>query len=131
MADWKEIKDTARRVAKGTVRKTEELAESATLQLKLTAAKSKRDAAYEKLGRLTYKQLKNGENQAEAISKVVEEIDNAAADVERLKNKIEASKAKKAQQKQERKEAKKEAEKQADEACAENVRQVISENSEA
>ena len=128
MAEWKDIKDTAKRVAKGTARKTEELAQSAKLNLKLTAAKTKRDAAYEKLGRLTYKQLKSGESQAKDIAKAVCEIDKALADIECYKAQLEAAKAEKERQKQEKKQAKKDAQQKADDACAEDVKRIIDEN---
>lgn len=128
MAEWKDIKDTAKRVARGTARKTEELAQSATLNLKLTAAKSKRDAAYEKLGKLTYKQLKSGESQAENIARTVSEIDRILADIDCYKAKIEAAKEEKARIKEIKKQEKKDAQKKADETCAENVKNIIDEN---
>ena len=104
MAEWKDIKDTAKRVAKGTARKTEELAQSAKLSLKLTAAKTKRDAAYEKLGRLTYKQLKSSVSQAEQISEVIATIDTINADISAIEKTIADEKAKKAAEKEAAKE---------------------------
>ena len=67
MANWNEIKKSAVGVAKTTIRKTGELAENATMQMKLTTLRAKRDDLYKNLGKLTYKQLKLGTSQAESI----------------------------------------------------------------
>ena len=56
MADWKKIKSNVKNAANTTIKKTSEIAESATMQVKLTTLKSKRNTLYEKLGRLTYNQ---------------------------------------------------------------------------
>ena len=76
MSSWNEFCDDARRFANKAVKKTEEVAHIASLRFKLEGTKNKISANFEKLGRLTYKQLKSGESQAEKISSVIEAIEN-------------------------------------------------------
>ena len=94
MSSWNEFCDGTRRFANKAVKKTEELAHSASLHIKLESTKNKLSAHFEKLGRLTYKQLSSGETQAEKISDVITEIDKLRAEEKELKNKIDDSKKK-------------------------------------
>lgn len=128
MASWKEIRSNVERVAKKTINKTEEIAENASMHVKLTTLNSKRDGLYEKLGKLTYKQLKSGVEKAEEIAKVIADIDKTLDDIAKQKAKIEEAKAKQAQEKQEKKEARAEAEAKKQAECVAEV-QVIIDNS--
>ncbi len=130
MANWKEIRSSVERVAKNTINKTEEIAESASMRVKLTTLNSKRDALYEKLGRLTYKQLKAGESKAEEIAKIVTEIDKVLDDIAKQKAKIEEAKAEKAQAKEEKKQAKAQAQAKKDAECVAEVQVIIDNASE-
>ena len=75
MADWNGIRDTLGRAANKAVQKTGELADTAAKYVKLKSVDSKLSEKFELLGKLTYKQIKNGESYAERIATVMEEID--------------------------------------------------------
>ncbi len=94
MASWNEFCADAKRFANRAVKKTEELAHTASLHVKLEGIKNKLSAEFEKLGRLTYKQLKTSESQAEAISEVISAIDSLRAEEKQIKKDIEDSKKK-------------------------------------
>ncbi|MBQ8817425.1 MAG: hypothetical protein IJZ83_02525 [Clostridia bacterium] len=133
MANWNEIGAKVSHAATQTVRKTEEIAETATMQLKLSMLTSKRDKQFEKLGKLTYKQLKTGESHAEEIAAVISQIDTLGAQIAKQKGKIERAKAEKAAEKaaaKEKKEQEKQAAEQADspESCVKEVQEIIDSN---
>ena len=73
-------------------KKTEDLAHTASLRIKVEGTKNKLSANFEKLGRLTYKQLKSGESQAEKISEVLSEIDELIAKEKEIKKQLEKAK---------------------------------------
>lgn len=99
MANWDEIKVKIGNAANKAIKKTEELADSASKHIKLKAMDGKLSEKYESLGRLTYKQLKSGESQAEKISGVIDEIDSLRVQRKALHDEIEADKKKRAEEK--------------------------------
>ena len=99
MANWNDIKTNIERAANKTMQKAGELADTASLHFKYKTSKAKLSEKFEKLGRLTYKQLKAETSYAEAIAEVIAEIDALRDEISELKEKIE-------QEKQARKEAK-------------------------
>ena len=113
MATWNEFCSSVSRVANKTAKKTGELAHSASLHIKLENNKAKLSSSYEKLGRLTYKQLKSSVSQAEQISEVIATIDTINADISAIEKTIADEKAKKAAEKEQEK-AEKEAAKEED-----------------
>ena len=98
MSSWNEFCADARRFANKAAKKTEELAHTASLRLKLEGVKNKLSAHFEKLGRLTYKQLKSGESQAEKISKVIETIDELYENEKELQKQLDQAKEKEAEE---------------------------------
>ena len=92
MADWKKIGKQVGSVANKAARKTEEIADITVKRVKLSALESKLGKQYEKLGRLTYKQLKTGETQADKISAVIPEIDRLRDEVSAMRREIEEDK---------------------------------------
>lgn len=88
MSSWNEFCDDARRFANKAAKKTEEIAHIASLRFKLEGVKNKLSANFEKLGRLTYKQLKSGESQAEKISAVIETIDSLRKEEKEILNEL-------------------------------------------
>ena len=80
-------------VAGKAVKKTGEFADLAAKYVRLHSMDSKLDDRYEMLGRLTYKQLKTGESQAEKIAAYIESIDKIRADRKALQAEIDAEKA--------------------------------------
>ena len=92
MSSWNEFCSDARRFANKAAKKTEDLAHTASLRIKVEGIKNKLSANFEKLGRLTYKQLKSGESQAEKISEVLSEIDELIAKEKEIKKQLEKAK---------------------------------------
>lgn len=99
MANWEEIKSKIGRATNKALKKTEELADSASKHIKLKTVDGKLASKYEALGRLTYKQLKCGETQAEKISCVIEEIDSLRVQRKAIADEIEEDKRKRAEEK--------------------------------
>lgn len=109
MANWNEICDKVGKAANKAAKKTEEIVDSTSKYVKLKALDMKLSSKYEELGRLTYKQLKNGESEAEKISEIIEELDSLRERRKALHEEIEADKKRRAEEKAARKEeAKKE-----------------------
>ena len=98
MSSFNEFCSDAKRFANKAVKKTGELAQSASLHLKLEGVRNKLSASYEKLGRLTYKQLKTEETQAEKISDVISSIDALREKESDLKNQIDSLKEEKTEE---------------------------------
>lgn len=131
MAKWDEIRTSVGRAASTTAKKTEEIAQSASLHVKLARLMSKRDEQFEKLGKLTYKQLKTEESYAEQIAAVISQIDTLSSQIIRQKAKIEQSKAQKAEKKAEKQSSAvstKSNETEIGEVCAESVKEMIDAN---
>ncbi len=95
MSNWNDIRSDVGRAAKGAIRKTGELAEGASLRLNLKRVELRLHAAYERLGRLTYKQLKTEDSQAELISETIATIDSLRAEMSDVRRKIENAKKEK------------------------------------
>ena len=93
MANWEDIKASVSRATNKTIKKAGELADTASLHFKLKTLKVKQSEKFEKLGKLTYKQLKTDNSYAEAISELIAEIDALREEIKALKEKIEAAKA--------------------------------------
>ena len=79
MADWNQIKKNIGTAAQKAKKKTGELVDDASMQIRLKALETKRNHLYEQLGRLTYRQLKTGESQAEGIASTIEALDDVRA----------------------------------------------------
>lgn len=103
MANWENIKSGVSKAANTTVKKTGELAGNASMHMKLARLMSKRDDLFEKLGKLTYTQLKTEESHAEEISAIISQIDTLNVQIRAQKGKIEEAKAEKAREKAEAK----------------------------
>ena len=93
MANWEEIRIATKKAATKAVKKTEELADMAALRIRLRTLEAKRDDRYRALGKLTYRQLKTGESQAEKIAPIIDELDAVRAKLLTLAEEIEAAKA--------------------------------------
>ena len=99
MAKWKEIRKQAGKTANKAIKKTGEMADSASKYVKLKIYDAKLSSKYEELGRLTYKQIKTETSMAERIAEVIEQIDTLRDQRKALKEEIEADKAKRAEAK--------------------------------
>ena len=113
MSELNDLCKKVKNVADRAVKKTEEIADSAAKHIKLHRIDSKLSDRYENLGKLTYKQLKTGESQAERIAAYIESIDKLRADRKSLQAEIEADRARREAEKAAR-EAAEEAEEEAD-----------------
>ena len=90
---WEQFCAKAKKTASTVVKKTGEMADLASMQLKLKKLESKRDEQYKNLGRSTYRQLKTGESLAEKIAPVLDDLDDLRAKIRVQVEKIEAAKA--------------------------------------
>ncbi len=127
MGNWEKIRTGIGKVAGKTIRKTEEVAESATMHMKLSSLRKSRDKQFERLGRYTYKQLKTGVSQAEAIAKIVADLDKTNSAITKQKALIEEHKAEKERRKLAEQQAEDEMEKFEEQAFVKEV-QVVVEN---
>ena len=93
MANWNDIKTNVSHAASKTIRVAGELADIAKLNIKVKTLTVKLSGKFEKLGRLTYKQLKVETSYAEEIAVIIADIDQLRADIKELKEKIEIAKA--------------------------------------
>lgn len=134
MASWNEIRASVGRAANKALKKTEELADTAGMHLKLKNLENKREEKYAALGKLTYRQLKAEETFTEEIAKLIGELDEIREKIRVVKDEIEAAKkareAEKAQKKAE--EAAERAERKAKEAeeAAKKVMDEMAEDAE-
>lgn len=135
MANWGEIRTNVGHAASEAAKKTEEIAQTASMHVKLARLMSKRDEQFEKLGKLTYKQLKTEESYAEQIAAIISQIDTLSSQIVKQKAKIEQAKAQKAAEKAakaEQKQAKAKedatAEEQKNESCVHSIKEMIDEN---
>ena len=94
MASWSSVRVSVGRAASKAIHKTGEVADTASLYVKLKTAEAKLDGHYTALGKLTYKQLESGESQAEKIAPVVDKIRALREKIRDLRNQIELDKAK-------------------------------------
>ena len=88
MSSWNEFCADARRFANKAAKKTGKVAHDASIRFKLEGVKNKLAANFEKLGRLTYKQLKSGDSQAEKIAEIIDAIDNLRAKEKELQDEL-------------------------------------------
>ena len=95
MADWNSVREGAARAANKAIRKTGEVADVAAIYVKIKMAEAKLEGYYASLGKLTYKQLKTGESQAEKIKPIVDGIDMTREKIKFLNLKLEEEKQKK------------------------------------
>ena len=93
MSGWKEFKTSVSRLAQKASRKTEELADSAALRLRLNEARGNLDEAYAGLGRLMYARLRDGGDNTVEIDAVMSRIDTLTQEIAKLEATIEGKKA--------------------------------------
>ena len=89
MATWNEFCSGVNNFTKKAVKKTGNVAKTASLRIKFEGIQNKKAAEFEKLGRLTYKQIKTSVSQAEAISEVINAIDALRKEEKEIKEQIE------------------------------------------
>ena len=129
MAKWNEIKAGVGRAATSTAKITGEVAQTTSMHLKLARLMSKRDDLFERLGKLTYKQLKTEDSFAEEIAAIISQIDTLSSQIVKQKAKIEQAKAQKAAQKAQKENAscQKDGDSQCQE-CASTLQEMIDES---
>lgn len=93
MANWSEIRTTAKKTANKAIKKTGEIADVAGMHIRLKSLEAKRDAQYKQLGKLTYRQMKTGESLVGQIAPVIEKLDELREQIKRQVAEIEAEKA--------------------------------------
>ncbi len=135
MAKWEELRTSVSRAATQTVKTTGDIAGNASMHVKLARLMSKRDEQFEKLGKLTYKQLKTDMSYAEEIAAIISQIDTLSMQISKQKAQIEEAKAQKVAEKAEKKlekqaraQAAAQAEDDKNQACADALQDIIDEN---
>lgn len=89
MSSWNEFKADASKLASKVAVKTGEIADAATVQLKLQGLKLRLCEQYEKLGRLTYKAAKiSEEDEPVDVDAQIAEIDRIKSDIKTLQEQI-------------------------------------------
>jgi len=89
MSSWNEFKADASKLASKVAVKTGEIADAATVQLKLQGLKLRLCEQYEKLGRLTYKAAKGSEDDEPVdVDAQIAEIDRIKSDIKTLQEQI-------------------------------------------
>lgn len=89
MSSWNEFKADASKLASKVAVKTGEIADAATIQLKLQGLKLRLCEQYEKLGRLTYKAAKiSEEDEPVDVDAQIAEIDRIKSDIKTLQEQI-------------------------------------------
>ncbi len=127
MGNWDKIRAGISSVANKTIHKTEEMAETATMHMKLSSLRKTRDKQFERLGRLTYKQLKTSSSQAEAISKIISDLDKTNAAISKQRAMIEEHRLERERKKIEQQQYEEEIEKYEEQALVNDV-QIVVEN---
>ena len=74
--------------------KINQTADLATLQVKLSLAEHKLNEAYAELGRVAYQHFLSEDSQADHVANAMKPVEEAIANVESLKQAVEAAKAK-------------------------------------
>ena len=110
MANWNEIKTSIGNFAGKTAAKTRELADTASLKIKIANKESERDVQYKALGKLAYAKLrdvnvKDPEALTESISTTLDKLDTILRELHDLKAELEARRAAKEAEKAAKEEA--------------------------
>ncbi|MBE6584454.1 MAG: hypothetical protein E7649_05705 [Ruminococcaceae bacterium] len=117
MANWNDIKKSIGNIADKTASKTRELADTASLKLKIANKEAERDLLYKALGKLAYAKLRNlnvkdPEALTENISVTLEKLDAILKELRELKAEDEARRAAKEAEKAAKEQAKRDEEEQ-------------------
>ena len=92
MAKWDDIYQTVESTAYKAIKKTGEIADTASVHIKLKTISAKLNLKYVELGKLTYKQIKTEKSLAAEISGIISGIDSLRADAKALREKLEKAK---------------------------------------
>lgn len=94
MRFWDEISKTATGAANYTVKKAEELANSAKIKYKLNLAETKLSCTYEGIGRLYYSAVMEGRDTTEAISDLMADVAELTAEIDGYRHTLAGAKNK-------------------------------------
>lgn len=93
MATWEEFCNGVKKFTKKVAVKTEELADLASLRIKLAQKKANLSELYEELGKLTYKQITDGGESADHAEEIIAKLDALTSEIAAMKAELEAKKA--------------------------------------
>ena len=85
MTFWDDVAKGAKDAANFTVKKTEELTNTAKLKISLKGEESKLDDCFENIGELYYLSEKNGADNSDAIAELMKSADEIKAKIANLK----------------------------------------------
>ena len=95
MSKWDNFCAKVSKVTNKAVKETNRLADIASLKLKLNSIEVKKAEEFEKLGRLTYDQLRNGIERNDEGAESISEIDRLIKQYDEIQKEIDALKSKK------------------------------------
>ena len=101
MATWQEFCDSVTKITNKAIAKTSDLADSASMRIKLTQKEATLAELYEQFGKLSYKQIKSGEKNEEKTNELIGKIDTLCAEIASIKADIQAKKDAKDAEKEE------------------------------
>ena len=91
MSTWDDVKNSFRTVTNKVICKTDALAEEASLSIKKKTIEAHLAEAYEKLGKIAYRMLKQGEELTDsqsALSEAMETVEKRRAELSRIESDI-------------------------------------------
>ena len=132
MANWNDIKKSIGNIADRTATKTREIADTASLKIKIANKEAERDIQYKALGKLAYAKLRNlnvkdPDALTENISTTLDKLDAILKEIAELRAEDEARRAAKQAEKQAKEDAKHRAE-QEEEAEQEELNRKVMED---
>ncbi len=95
MKFWNDVTKTVKDTANLTVKKANELSDTAKLKYKLHNAEEKLSCTYEGIGRLYYEAVMEGAETVEAISDLIADVEELKAEVRECREALAAAKNKK------------------------------------
>ena len=92
MAGWKELQQSAKKVAAKAISTTSDLSDTASLHVKLARKEAMLADIYEQFGRVAYQKIKTGADVDHKIKVLVEKIDVVRAEIYAINRSIDAKK---------------------------------------
>lgn len=136
MANWNDIKTGIGSIANKTASKTRELADSASLKIKIANKEAERDIQYKALGKLAYAKLRNvnvkdPDALTQNISITLDKLDAILKELHDLKAEAEARRAAKEAQKAAKEQAARQQEEREEQEAEELNRRVMNDFNKA
>ena len=93
MPTWEEFCNGLKKITNKVIVKTEELADTASLHLKLAQKEANLSELYEEFGKLTYDQIKQENSNEEKAEDLIKKLDTLTAEISVIKTEIQSKKS--------------------------------------